>query len=480
MIVAKAALLLWPIAGMVLSAVRGRELGIIWTVCVGYLFLPSSLSMDLPGLPPYGKDEAIALAVMLGLLVKQKQPSPDPPGRVPPAFAVLIVLLVFSIAFTWLTNTDSFTEFGRFRAGLTISDLRSGIFGLLATLVPLYAGMRYLTRVRHAEQLSCAIMILALIYAMMALVEMRLSPQLHTWVYGYFPSSFAQHFRGGYRPVGFLNHGLALGIFLALAAIVVAGRIRKGIGDRMISIGALVVIYGVLLISKNFGAFLIATVILPIVLFLPKTLQFRAAAALTLAFLAFPLLRGAGLVPLDAFVDWVASIDADRAASFETRLKNEEAFIERHARRPVFGWGGWGRARPVAESGADLTLADGAWVLRLVQYGWFGFLTYYGAMTFAVLALWWRSARTGLDPLLVAFALMLAGNYINLLPNSNFSPISWLVCGMLIANVFSTAKGEQPTSPVETDTVADRSGPVYTRFPKGPPRSPRQQIRTRE
>jgi hypothetical protein len=43
---------------------------------------------------------------------------------------------------------------------------------------------------------------------------------LHTWVYGYFPHSFAQQLRyGGYRPVVFMGHGLLVALFAAIALI---------------------------------------------------------------------------------------------------------------------------------------------------------------------------------------------------------------------------------------------------------------------
>ena len=72
-----------------------------------------------------------------------------------------------------------------------------------------------------------------LIYSLLALVEMRLSPQLHYWVYGYHPHEVRFQMRwGGYRPMIFLVGGLAVGLFMMVTSIVglALGRARLNVG----------------------------------------------------------------------------------------------------------------------------------------------------------------------------------------------------------------------------------------------------------
>ena len=38
-------------------------------------------------------------------------------------------------------------------------------------------------------------------------------------------------------------------------------------------------------------------------------------------------------------------------------------------RRPVFGWGGWGRSRVHDEWGTDLSITDGLWIIQFGQLG---------------------------------------------------------------------------------------------------------------
>ena len=50
--------------------------------------------------------------------------------------------------------------------------------------------------------LLLSVVIAMVIYSFPALFEVRMSPQLHNQFYGYFPSSFIQHMRGGRVPAG--------------------------------------------------------------------------------------------------------------------------------------------------------------------------------------------------------------------------------------------------------------------------------------
>src|SRR5690349_3189313 len=50
---------------------------------------------------------------------------------------------------------------------------------------------------------------------------MRLSPQLHVWLYGFHQHSFLQNERwGGYRPMVFMEHGLMVAMWMCMTALV--------------------------------------------------------------------------------------------------------------------------------------------------------------------------------------------------------------------------------------------------------------------
>src|SRR5438874_429430 len=99
----------------------------------------------------------------------------------------------------------------------------------LIALLPFFVGMRFLSSEEGRAQLLKSLPAALLVYSIPMIFEVRFSPQLHRWVYGYHPSDFIQQVRaGGFRPVVFVGHGLELALFtsLALIAAVIAGRLK--------------------------------------------------------------------------------------------------------------------------------------------------------------------------------------------------------------------------------------------------------------
>ena len=71
-----------------------------------------------------------------------------------------------------------------------------------------------------------------LIYSLFILFELRMSPNLHRWIYGFGQHGFSQHIRwGGYRPMVFMAAGLAVALFItnALMAAGALTRLRRPI-----------------------------------------------------------------------------------------------------------------------------------------------------------------------------------------------------------------------------------------------------------
>ena len=64
--------------------------------------------------------------------------------------------------------------------------------------------------------------------------EVRMSPQLHSSMYGFRPFRFDQAYRwGGYRPSVFMQHGIALGLFMASCTLVAFWLWRSGFPKRI-------------------------------------------------------------------------------------------------------------------------------------------------------------------------------------------------------------------------------------------------------
>src|SRR5439155_21163091 len=60
-----------------------------------------------------------------------------------------------------------------------------------------------------------------LVYVPLCWFEVRMSPQLHVWVYGVRHHAFVQQMRdGGYRPMVFMQHGLMVAMWMAMTSLI--------------------------------------------------------------------------------------------------------------------------------------------------------------------------------------------------------------------------------------------------------------------
>ena len=222
-----------------------------------------------------------------------------------------------------------------------------------------------------------------------------------------------------------------------------SGKVRKA--PYLLWCGWLFVI---LFLSKTLGAFLIALVLLPVVLFFKARTQILVAAAIAGMVLLYPTLRQANVLPIGAVQDLASSISADRAASLNTRLENEETLLARANVKPLFGWGGWGRSRIFDQfSGRDLSITDGTWVIAFGVSGWVGYLATFGLLTWPTFMLVRR--RGAVNLVTSGLTLVLASNLVDLIPNSSLTPLTWTLAGSVLGGleVMKRTRQEADRSP---------------------------------
>ena len=76
-------------------------------------------------------------------------------------------------------------------------------------------------------------------------------------------------------------------------------------------------------------------------------------------------------------------------------------------------------------------MTDGRWIIVFGLGGWSRYIAEFGLMSCAILVLALRSRRYELDPFTVVLSMVLAGNMLDLVPNSGVSPVTWLLGGAL-------------------------------------------------
>ncbi|MFL6733642.1 MAG: hypothetical protein ACJ8EY_02975, partial [Sphingomicrobium sp.] len=308
--------------------------------------------------------------------------------------------------------------------------------------------MRFLSSENSHALLIKSLTAAALVYSIPMLFEVRMSPQLHTWVYGFFPHSFLQQMRnGGFRPVVFLGHGLEVALFASMATIAAVMAVRAKWHILRIPASAVATYLAVvLLLCKSVASTFYAAVFAPLVLFTAPRTWVRVACAILLLVCAFPMLRTHGLIPVHQIAEATSMISADRRGSFQMRVDNEDILLAKANQKPLFGWGTWGRNRVYdVESGRDLSITDGEWIIHFGMFGWFGYLSLFGLLAAAVM-----QARTGVrGPVtqskiaLGGLSLLLAVNIVDLLPNAVLLPFTFLMAGSIAGCVRATA-GQKP------------------------------------
>jgi hypothetical protein len=377
------------------------------------------------------------------------------------------LLYVFALAFVISPILSSFTNSYELQtAGKSVPGFYP-LDGLkfagrnLLLLVPTYIGSRFLSTDNARSLLLKALPTAMLFYSLPMLFEIRMSPQLHRWVYGYFPHpSFAQQIRdGGFRPVVFFSHGLALALFTALAllASLVLLRMRTRIFRQK---PALVATYlsGLLLLCKSLGPVIYTVLLAPLVLFTRPRLWVTIGCAVSLFVCAYPFLRTHNLSPIQLVSNLASAVSADRSRSFQTRVLNEEELLAKANEKPLLGWGAMGRNRIFDKwTGQDISVTDGGWIIQYGAFGWFGYLSLFGLLAVAQ----FRALRamdkepTPANLVRGGLALILTVYVVDSIPNGSQISIIFLLAG----SIASTARVRRTSLARPTTTIEKTSPP---------------------
>jgi hypothetical protein len=248
--------------------------------------------------------------------------------------------------------------------------------------IPYMAGRLYFSNPESIKLLCQSIFAAGLIYTPFVLFELKMSPQTHRIVYGYMQHDFSQVIRGGgYRPMVFMEHGIMLGTWIAMAALVgLWCTWTKAFPKKMWQAPTIllaIVVLGTAIACKSSGA---------IALCLLGLLALVLSAKLKIGLVVWILLlippayvgtRATGLWDGQNLVDLVAEkFSEDRAASLQFRFEAETILAEKALERPLFGWGGWGRSRVYdEETEEDVSVTDGFWIIVLGTRGYFGLIS---------------------------------------------------------------------------------------------------------
>lgn len=453
------ALVLWPLVVVVMFRRMPLERALIWSILGGYMFLPQITQINLPGIPAFDKTTIPNLtAFACCVAIWGRMPSLIPaswPGRllmgaflVSPSLTAMsnldpVVFGVDRIGSISLIDRTSVTE--RDLPALRMYDALSALAQQLLLMLPFFLAREALRTEKGIREILVALVVAGVIYLPFMLFEIRFSPQLHTIVYGFFQHDFIQAIRsGGYRPFVFMPHGLWVAFFSLMVFLAALALWRTERGPLRLRWGGAVVLgAGLLAICKSMGVILYAGVFGPIALLLRPRAHLAIAVGLTVIVIAYPALRGLGMIPTADLVAKAAEVSADRAQSLDYRFGNEDRVLAHAELRPWLGWGGWGRFIPHdAETGRTRIVVDGLWIITIGNNGWLGYAALFGLLALPIWALAWQAlrARIAPPPSVSILALLLAINMVDLLPNATLIPFTWLIAGALVGHAEQMAR----------------------------------------
>lgn len=445
----------WIPLVILLFAMLPPRRAVIAAFLIAWLFLPI-YKFQIAGLPDYTKMSATCAGVLLGAalfdadrLLSFRLKWVDLP------IAIYCGCAFFSSLANGLGAYD----------GCSIVLRHSVAWGM-----PYLIGRVYFTDLDAVRELAIGMFIGGLVYVPLCWIEMRLSPQLHLWVYGYHQHSFLQSVRfGGYRPMVFMEHGLMVSMWMSLTTLIGLALWRSKSVTQLWNIPMYVLVptlgltalmckssYAVLLLAAGIAALVMSTMlrtktlIILLLIFPPIFIGLRATRVFD------------GLKLVD-FVE--KTMGEERAQSVYTRVSNENALSTKALQQPVFGYGTWGGARIHTDKSDAAGVIDSLWIITLGQQGIVGLIGLLSMLLLPIVLVMidfkpamWMHPRVAPA---VAMGLLLVMYMYDHLMNAMINPIFMLGCGALSATHLWAVAQKRLAANAAQQRVAAQRGPRF-------------------
>ncbi len=460
---AVAALFLWVPVSIVAFSVMKPHKAVAVLMVAAAILLPERQTIEVKLLPDIDKKTIACAWVLVPAMLRASRAMRKPNlGRLP---WVMFGVMFFTDVMRAIRNTDAVVMNDFYIDGIKPHTAITFILEhVLVIVTPYYLGATLFRDRDKVIDLLKVFCVGGLAMIPFVLIELRLSPQMHVWVYGYMQHDWLQLVReGGYRPMVFMEHGLALTLFLTTATLCLVGLQHQKV--RIFGVPAIfpAILLAVLVrFCHSLGAFIFLAALFPLLWWFSPKWQVRAALGMVSLVMLYPLFRASDTLPLKELVDWIASHSQDRAQSLDFRLTNESLVLNRVlAHRPLFGWGGFDRIF-VYDRETGQNVIDGAWVIAYAESGLVGFLSRFGLLFWPVWVAWRRlkKVRDRKDKLLLGtLAAVAAMNIADLLPNGLFTYFPYLLAGVLLGAA-RTLSRPQPAFAAAQQAVARPSRPA--------------------
>ncbi len=421
-------LISWPLISLIFYKRMPIVNATFWTIVGGFLILPVKVAIDFPFIPPLNKETIPAIAALIGCkYIKKSKINFFPEKGVERWFIIILLIIPF---ISMVNNQETINSI----RGLTFLDSISSTVKQYLVLLPLILGMQLIKTQEDQLILFKLLVISSLFYSIPILYEIRMSPQWHTMMYGFFPHSFLQQYRAsGFRAVVFIGHGLTVSMFVAIALGAATVLLRKKI--RIIGLSPWLIIiflFMVLVLNKSTGPLLLGLVLFLTISWASQNMIRRASLLIAFIVLLYPLLLMSDIFPHEKLIALATDINPARGESLAFRFLHENLLFEHAQHKLFFGWGGWGRNR------LEFSVTDGYWIIIFGVYGFIGFVALFGLLVTSI----WKAAKTSVllksesdKKLLLGHALIISIIMVDQLPNASLSAWMFLLVGALFGRV---------------------------------------------
>ena len=337
--------------------------------------------------------------------------------------------------------------------------------------MPYYIARVYYSGEESIKMLSYIIFIGTLVYIPFCWFELIMSPQLHRLTYGFHQSSFLQTLRdgGGYRPMVYMEHGLMTSMWMVLGLFLGIWMFFTGVLPKKImhipSLYLLMLLIFTNIMMRSMGAISLLIIGLLVVYISNKTKTNFLLLILLFVPHLYIFTRTTGIWDGRNLSDAVSQqYSSERSGSLQFRFDNETILIQKALQGSFFGWGGYGRSRVYDETGKDISVTDGFWIITYGTNGIYGLVVMVIAIQWPLFLFFlrvkpelWNTKTWGNSAVLAVFlGIFMIDNLLNAMIN----PVYMLCNGSLIGMLFNSSKViavDSEAVPLEVETEQNRT-----------------------
>jgi len=430
------ALIVWiPLSVLMFAQLRPVTACTV-VLLAGWLWLPMA-ELRIEGLPDIDKVFVTSVGAALGVAIFGMRATK---GYRYCLGDLLFFVFSCSVMMTSLMN------------GLGIHDaLAQWLLKMLMFGVPYFLG-RLLLRSRQDFHHACYIVVCgSALYAIPALWEWRMSPNVHITLYG-FLRGFADTPRwGAFRPIVCFQAPLALGTFFSWTAILAVALYRGKLMKPLLGFPPILIVTAVvlgLLLSMSlgpWGMFLLGLAML--------WAWYRHGWRRTVLFPVFFSILWIGGRYTDrtdgeVITSTIAKVAPLRAVSFDYRLRAEAVQLELAREKPVWGFGGFGRNRVRDKNGKDVVAVDGLWIIYLASFGFAGLITFIMWWSYPLLMASKLRLQADRDPVLGAIVVTASMQLASFMFNAFISSVLLFLLGGAITQLVNLRHQSRVSQPM--------------------------------